>query len=275
MVRFHALKITIQEVEYLLDLKIITQQQYSSILEQIPAEIPVNHSPINPLPSPVPSSVGPADTAQPAIPPHNEKQPDFFAPSPAPALPPPAYAPTPSTSCLALAAALYKYEPSDAGDLALLVGDRIFITEFINADWAKGTNRRSGLEGIFPRSYVTIVEENDNDPAPSRPTRSSYGNLPLEISQSSGNTSGLGGKESNLSQNGKKFGKKLGNASQLPMLPECGYVGSSLLTFSSDFWCRGYNRLKYCQGDFLERRFGVWSLLEQCNLRIGSICIAQ
>lgn len=102
----------------------------------------------------------------------------------------------------------------------------------MNADWAKGRNERTGLDGIFPRSYVTIVEEKDVYSAPPRPKTSNYGNLPLDVSQSGGGTSASGGKESKLNQNGKKFGKKLGNASQLPRyLRTSVYCRPSLLTF--------------------------------------------
>ena len=83
----------------------------------------------------------------------------------------------------------------------------------MNADWAKGRNERTGLEGIFPRSYVAIVDEKNGVAAhqpPPPPVQSSYGNMPLDVSQSGGPSTP--GKESRLNANGKKFGKKLGNA---------------------------------------------------------------
>lgn len=89
----------------------------------------------------------------------------------------------------------------------------------MNADWAKGRNERTGMEGIFPRSYVAIVDEKSalamNQPPP-LPTPSSYGNMPVDVSQS-GSTS-TPGKESKLNANGKKFGKKMGNAGMLQMI---------------------------------------------------------
>ncbi|KAL8931180.1 MAG: hypothetical protein Q9211_007165 [Gyalolechia sp. 1 TL-2023] len=102
--------------------------------------------------------------------------------------------------------------PSDSGDLALLPNDRITITEFMNADWAKGRNERTGNEGIFPRSYVQILDEKKPLMAPGLPSSSSggYGNMPMEVSQS-GSAVGGGG-ESKFNQQGKKFGKKMGNA---------------------------------------------------------------
>ena len=45
---------------------------------------------------------------------------------------------------------------------------------------------------------------------PPPPTQSSYGNMPLDVSQTGG--SSTPGKESKLNANGKKFGKKMGNA---------------------------------------------------------------
>ena len=45
---------------------------------------------------------------------------------------------------IAMASALCLYTPSDAGDLAIQPNDRIVITEFMNADWAKGRNERIG-----------------------------------------------------------------------------------------------------------------------------------
>ena len=105
------------------------------------------------------------------------------------------------------------YKPTDAGDLLLLVNDRILVTEFMNTDWAKGRNERTGAEGIFPRSFVKVLDEKNTFSAPPRPTPSNYGNMPLDVSQ--GNSGAVGaaeGKESKFNQNGKKFGKKMGNA---------------------------------------------------------------
>lgn len=91
--------------------------------------------------------------------------------------------------------------------------DRISITEFMNADWAKGRNERTRAEGIFPRSYVEIVEEKSTHAMPQHPQPSNYGNMPLDVSQSGSNPT-TGGKDSKLGQNANKFGKKLGNASK-------------------------------------------------------------
>ena len=115
-----------------------------------------------------------------------------------------------------MASALYAYNPTDEGDLALLPNDRIQITEYMNADWAKGRNERTKQEGIFPRSYVNIIEERNQPitgmPAPTQQeSANNYGNMPLAVSQSGGSGEAAGSKF-DANGNGKKFGKKLGNA---------------------------------------------------------------
>lgn len=203
------------ELEFLSDSGVITSNQLSTLLSQLPAQKSLHA----PLPSPQPTFT-PAHTT-PLSPPVtemttaslNEKQGSFYAPTPQSALPPPAYASSPAPSALATASALYEYHPSDAGDLAILPNDRILITEFMNADWAKGRNERTGMEGIFPRSYVAIIDEKGamgryQPPLP--PMQSNYGNMPVDVSQSG--SSSAPGKESKLNANGKKFGKKMGNA---------------------------------------------------------------
>ncbi|KAI4130491.1 MAG: hypothetical protein LQ338_001722 [Usnochroma carphineum] len=224
------------ELEYLTDARIITSTQLSSILSQLPVQTPL-HAPLQSPPatttatSPganlashlkntlLPSSEKRSSSSVPTL---NEKSDSYYAPqqpttNPTPAtaaaaIPPPAYSHTPQT--LASASALYEYTPSDAGDLALLPNDRITITEFMNADWAKGRNERTGAEGIFPRSYVFIIDEKkagmmappQSSAAVAGSSTTGYGNVPLEVSQSGG------GGESKFNQQGKKFGKKMGNA---------------------------------------------------------------
>ena len=60
-------------------------------------------------------------------------------------------------------------------------GDRIAITEYMNAEWWKGRNERTGQEGIFPRSYVNVSEEKGPTvpAAADQPQPSNYGNMPL------------------------------------------------------------------------------------------------
>ncbi|MCJ1450903.1 hypothetical protein MMC28_001237 [Mycoblastus sanguinarius] len=205
------------ELEFLTDSSVITPEQLSSFLAQLPAQsslrAPLQAPVQSPNPTPAPTQPTPFSPPvnQLASTSLNEKQNSFYAPTPSPALPPPAYASSPAPASLATASALYEYHPSDAGDLAILPSDRIFITEFMNADWAKGRNQRTGLEGIFPRSYVAIVDEKSGfHQPPPPPAQSGYGNMPLDVSQSS--SSSGPGKESKLNANGKKFGKKMGNA---------------------------------------------------------------
>ena len=83
----------------------------------------------------------------------------------------------------------------------------------MNADWAKGRNERTSSEGIFPRAYVAIVDEKKQVPPP-LPAQTNYGNVPYDVSaqQAGGSASPTPGKESKMAANGKKFGKKMGNA---------------------------------------------------------------
>ncbi|KAJ9659524.1 protein that induces appearance of [PIN+] prion when overproduced [Neophaeococcomyces mojaviensis] len=184
------------ELEYLCDLSVISAQQLQSILAQLPAQTPL-HAPIQ---SPVNgATTTPIDQFSSL----NIKEHYSPAPTPAP-LPPPAYPTGPSI--LSVALALYSYTPTDAGDLALQQNDRIQVVEHMNNDWWRGRNERTGLEGIFPRSYVNVVEEK-RPPIPT-PNPSEYGNMPLAMVQSDPN----GRKPSKLEEHGKKFGKKMGNA---------------------------------------------------------------
>jgi len=126
--------------------------------------------------------------------------------------PPPAY-PTPPVApagppALAHASALYQYNAQDAGDLALMPNDKIVVTEYMNNEWWKGKNERTGQEGIFPATYVRR-EEKAVQPTPS-PAPSNYGNMPLDVAN--GADSGQGHTPSKGGEAGKKFGKKLGNA---------------------------------------------------------------
>ncbi|TIA69040.1 SH3-domain-containing protein [Aureobasidium pullulans] len=199
------------ELEYLCDASVITPQQLSSLLSQIPAQTAL-HAPLSV--GAVPGAV-PINDAAPTAPMANlnihrddeKKQPNnFYQPSPAatPA-PPPAYAaPPPSMPPLAQATALYAYNGTDPGDLELQPNDHINVMEYMNAEWWKGRSSRTGQEGIFPRSYVRVIE---NALPQSAPT--SYGNMPLEVS---GQGDGSGKVPTKMQEGGKKIGKKLGNA---------------------------------------------------------------
>lgn len=129
--------------------------------------------------------------------------------------PPPAYPSVPATPAgppvLAYASAMYQYNAQDAGDLALMPNDKVQVTEYMNNEWWKGRNERTGMEGIFPASYVR-KEEKSVMPAytPSAPAPSNYGNMPLDVASSA--QAGPPAEPSKMEANGKKFGKKLGNA---------------------------------------------------------------
>jgi len=200
------------ELEYLTDVAVITPQQLSSLLSQIPPQTAL-HAPI---------SVGAVPTASPMAgapePPAssmqhlgiNEKQNNSWqqaSPSPSPA-PPPSYgAPPSSIPPLAQATALYAYRGEDPGDLELQPEDHITVTEYMNAEWWKGRSSRTGQEGIFPRSYVRV--EDDKMRSDQQPPVSNYGNMPLDVSGAGNGQGRVPGKGAEM---GKKFGKKLGNA---------------------------------------------------------------
>ena len=115
-----------QELEFLTDSSVISTQQLSSILAQLPAQTQLHaplQTPTSGTPSPVP--VGQFSNIN-----LNEKANYSVAAIPAP--PPPAYASGPQI--LSIATALYAYTPTDAGDLALQQNDRIQVTEHMNND---------------------------------------------------------------------------------------------------------------------------------------------
>ncbi|KKZ67074.1 hypothetical protein EMCG_07245 [[Emmonsia] crescens] len=185
------------ELEFLVDIDVITPAQRSAILAQLPSEVQLQAS--------VRQSMAdtPPPTSQLSNMRLNEKSPEphpYHDP-----LPPPAYVSGPPV--LSIASALYAYAPTDAGDLALQPQDRIQVLEHMNNDWWRGRNERTQLEGIFPRTYVSVIEEKSTIHSP-QPV-SGYSHLPLEVSHSG---SANGGKPSKFEENGKKFGKKMGNA---------------------------------------------------------------
>ncbi|KAI9850358.1 MAG: hypothetical protein M1838_005805 [Thelocarpon superellum] len=199
------------ELEYLTDASVISPEQLSSILAQLPAQTAL-HAPLHSAVGTAASITTTAPTPQPAVNQfadaslNGKQQHNYFssATSPAPAPPPPAYGAAPP---LIVASALYAYSPTDAGDVALQPNDRVAVLEYVNEEWWKGRNERTGQEGIFPRAYVKTVEERGHPPVPS----TNYGNMPLDVSESA-TTPGGTVKPSKFEGAGKKFGKKLGNA---------------------------------------------------------------
>ncbi|KIW68933.1 hypothetical protein PV04_04845 [Phialophora macrospora] len=187
------------ELEFLCDTNVISSEQLSSILAQLPAQTPL-HAPLHGQANGATNT--PVDQFS------NMNLKEGYAPVPTPApLPPPAYVPPP---ILAIASALYAYSPTDTGDLALQQGDKIQVLEHMNNDWWRGRNERTNLEGIFPRSYVNVIE--DRRPPMVHSSSTDYGNMPLQVSQTGSSTNPDGRKYSKLEEQGKKFGKKMGNA---------------------------------------------------------------
>ena len=90
----------------------------------------------------------------------------------------------------------------------------------MNAEWWKGQNERTNLEGIFPRSYVKVVDEKPPalagtpQPVPQQQNNGpmSYGNMPVAVAQGNSGGGADGKPPSKTQEQGKKFGKKLGNA---------------------------------------------------------------
>ena len=143
------------ELEFLLDANVITNQQF----EVINAQLPANASSAARAPLPTPSPQPPTQQlANISINQEPEKKAGYYAQDTAANAPPPAY-PTPPVApagapVLAYASAMYQYNAQDAGDLALMPNDKVVVTEYMNNEWWKGRNERTGQEGIFPASYV-------------------------------------------------------------------------------------------------------------------------
>ncbi|KAJ5455090.1 hypothetical protein N7475_010211 [Penicillium sp. IBT 31633x] len=223
-----SLRMVRTELEFLADASVITPQQLSSILSQLPADSSANapraqaSSPPRQLAQPVPVQQAPVQ----AQPPPGPYAPSYTPPASQmsnmsvhekaamhnqyatpPPQAPPAYPQVPPV--LGLATAMYAYTPTDPGDLALQPQDRVQITEHMNDDWWRGRNERTGQEGIFPRSYVNVINEKAGV---SSPPPTNYGNMPLAVSQSGQPSNPEEQKHNKFEEGGKKFGKKLGNA---------------------------------------------------------------
>jgi hypothetical protein len=138
----------------------------------------------------------------------NAKQNSYYNEPSKSVVPPPAYGatpvppPAPVAPILTHAVALYAYNATDAGDLSLQQHDRIAVSEYMNAEWWKGRNERTGQEGIFPRSYVRVEEKN----MPPQP--STYGNMPVDVAQGAA----PGAEDPKKKGMAGKIGGKLGNA---------------------------------------------------------------
>jgi hypothetical protein len=114
----------------------------------------------------------------------------------------------------------------------------------MNLGW-RGRNERTGLEGIFPRSYVKVLDEKA---ALSQPTN--YGNMPLDVSQSGGPVAANDPRRSKFEEHGKKFGKKMGNAGEYYfIIDRC--LAYSLTVLRSNLRCWCHDRIQHRQRYFL------------------------
>ncbi|KAK4042863.1 SH3 domain-containing protein [Parachaetomium inaequale] len=248
-----SLRLIKNELESLLEKGVITDSAFDSIHALLPAEStlsgPAAAAARSNNPTPAQSTTGlptPSSTSSPA--PAPAPAPPSYAQSTAspPALPsrnnppPPA---APAKPILTHARALYRYAAGDARDCSFERDDRLAVHEYMNADWWMGRNLRTGQEGIFPRSYVVVVEEHEKTmpvyggypqqpqyaatpvggggyPMAPVPVQGGYPAAPpagqaavpyqQQQQQQPQQQEGEGGGK--MGEHGKKFGKKLGNA---------------------------------------------------------------
>ncbi|OAA45028.1 SH3 domain containing protein [Metarhizium rileyi] len=237
------------ELENLLEKGVIDE----AVFDQIHATLPQESSLSGPLrttngnasttaardsPAPVSSSTSspPPPTQQMQKLGINNRNPATTSPSPGP----PSYDQTPAPDlpnrsvkpALAHARALYRYVASDNRDVSFEKDDKIIVHQYMNQDWWMGQNTRTGQEGIFPRNYV-LVENEEQKSAPYAPyAQPQYGYPspgqgppqqqnpynssvpPVAVAEGGQPASGeqQQGGDNKVGQYGKKFGKKLGNA---------------------------------------------------------------
>ncbi|KAL6712291.1 protein that induces appearance of [PIN+] prion when overproduced [Coniothyrium glycines] len=201
-------------LQFLVESNVITSAQHDAIASQLPVSA---ENSARSLPAVPTQQLSQMNIKSEPTPPPEKKQANigYYSDSVANAAPP-AYPSVPATPAgppvLAYASAMYQYNAQDAGDLALMPNDKVVVTEYMNNEWWKGRNERTGMEGIFPASYVR-KDEKSMVPAgvPSAPAPSNYGNMPLDISNGA-QAPQTPHEPTKMEQNGKKFGKKLGNA---------------------------------------------------------------
>ncbi|KKA26471.1 hypothetical protein TD95_003736 [Thielaviopsis punctulata] len=211
-----------QELENLLGYGAISESAFDSISSLLPAEASVRGGAASSEASASPAPVhSPQEQFQPPAGPPSYNQ------TPAPDLPTRAPAPVapPSRPVISTARALYRYSGADARDLAFEKEDYIDVFEHMNPDWWMGRNQRTGAEGIFPANYVLVDMQKGpapyfqqpygyqpqpyGQPGPAAPMNPyNAQNPPMAVAEGNNNEAG----KSKLEENGKKFGKKLGNA---------------------------------------------------------------
>ncbi|BFZ63979.1 protein that induces appearance of [PIN+] prion when overproduced [Saitoella coloradoensis] len=153
------------DLSFLVDSGVITEQAYNSISAQIPrrwAAGAVVASPSNAIAVSAPPASSPQHQ-QSNITTLQDKFSNSLSLNPSQSQPPapPVRGPAP----IAHATALYAYPASDPGDLALQPGERVEVLEYVNGDWWKGRIARTQREGIFPSNYVQL-QEKSMPPAP-------------------------------------------------------------------------------------------------------------
>lgn len=204
---------------------------HSALPEESPLSGPLRTvSSTNPTPARTPASQNHGPTSPPTeafnnlnVHSSHTPLPPSYDDTPPPGPPPRAAAP-PGKPVIAHARALYRYAGAEARDLVFEKDDAIAVHSYMNDDWWMGQNLRSGQEGIFPRNYVLVEQEHKGGPAP-YPQQPTYGypggsqqqnpynsNVP-PMAIAEGNQGGQQGEgQSKMGEYGKKFGKKLGNA---------------------------------------------------------------
>ncbi|KAH4131407.1 hypothetical protein HBH98_038510 [Parastagonospora nodorum] len=203
-------------LQFLVEAGTITSAQHDTIVSQLPVSAENTARALPAVPTQAMSHMNINSQPTPAASPAPEKKSSnagYYADNHNTNAPPPAYPSAPlapvGPPVLAYASALYQYNAQDAGDLALMPNDKVTVTEYMNTEWWKGKNERTGMEGIFPASYVRKDEKSMMPMTPSAPVPTNYGNMPLDVASSA---QAPPQEPSKAEQNGKKFGKKLGNA---------------------------------------------------------------
>jgi hypothetical protein len=152
---------------------------------------------------------------------------------------------------------MYPYNASDAGDLNLQPNDRIAVTEYMNGEWWKGRNERTGQEGIFPKSYVRVEEKAMPPPAPS-----SYGNMPTDVAQ------GQQEEPSKGKSTAQKLGGKLGNAAIFGAGGKFVDVLNERVLMKVSYDWKQYCQLYLLKGVLIDWHAGVglsvWWIVEKC-----------
>lgn len=230
-----SLRIIKNELDQLLERGGITDEQYGTFVDNLPAEASLRNvstsTPGNNTSSA--SNIGSLSIA-------DRQQANSPSPAPATDHAPPAYhnqtpPPPPRNEGppeLCRAVALYQYAGGDSRDLSFETGDQISVTAYANNEWWSGKNLRTGHVGIFPANYVRVEPAQTSYYGNNEKTQAGYygaqtqpvNNMqnpysspvpPMAIAnqpepqqqQAAGETKG-----NKAGAMGKKFGKKLGNA---------------------------------------------------------------